>query len=159
MVYSCSTWCYQDCAFSEWNFHHLMLLYCNYTEYASIKPMYIIRSALSVARMQRVWLCHQFCYPMFTLLIVKLFEKCVFVLRTELMVWENGPISYIVLTIDKRAIQDSYPTLLLVFVIGILLLFRLIWQKGLYPWWKGSERRESDHQTITGWISDKSAQD
>ncbi len=70
---------------------------------------------------------------MFTLLIVKVFEKCVFVLRTELMVWENGPTSYIVLTIDKRAIKDSYPTLLLVFVIGILLLFRLIWQKGLYP--------------------------
>ncbi len=61
---------------------------------------------------------------MFNLLIVKLFEKCVFVLRTELMVWENGPtkISYIMLTIEKTAIQDSYLTLLLVFVIGIFLL-------------------------------------
>ncbi len=58
---------------------------------------------------------------MFNLLIVKLFEKCVFVLRTELMVWENGPtkISYIMLTIEKTAIQDAYLTLLLVLMIGI----------------------------------------
>ncbi len=59
---------------------------------------------------------------MFNLLIVTFFEKCVFVLRTELIVWENGPISYIMLTIEKTAIQDSYLTLLLVFVIGIFLL-------------------------------------
>ncbi len=61
---------------------------------------------------------------MFNLLIVKFFEKCVFVLKTELIVWENGPtkISYIMLTIEKTAIQDSYLTLLLVFVIGIFLL-------------------------------------
>ncbi len=65
---------------------------------------------------------HQFCYLMFNLLIVTFFEKCVFVLRTELIVWENGPISYIMLTIEKTAIQDSYLTLLLVFVIGIFLL-------------------------------------
>ncbi len=66
--------------------------------------------------------CHQFCYLMFNLLIVQLFEKCVFVLKTELMVWENGPtkISYIMLTIEKTALQDSY--LLSVFVIGIFLL-------------------------------------
>ncbi len=40
------------------------------------------------------------------------------------MVWENGPtkISYIMLTIEKTAIQYSYLTLLLVFVIGIFLL-------------------------------------
>ncbi len=40
------------------------------------------------------------------------------------MVWENGPtkISYIMLTIEKTAIQDSYLTLQLVFVIGIFLL-------------------------------------
>ncbi len=40
------------------------------------------------------------------------------------MVWENGPtqISYIMLTIEKTAIQDSYLTLLLVYVIGIFLL-------------------------------------
>ncbi len=66
--------------------------------------------------------CHQFCYLMFTLLIVQLFEKCVFVLRAELMVCENGPTSYIMLTIEKTEIQDSYTTLLLVFVIGIFLL-------------------------------------
>ncbi len=40
------------------------------------------------------------------------------------MVWENGPtkISYIMLTIEKTAKQDSYLTLLLVFVIGSFLL-------------------------------------
>ncbi len=60
---------------------------------------------------------------MFNLLIVKLFEKCVFVLRTELMVWENGSTKISnMLTIEKTAIQDSYITLLLVFVIGIFLL-------------------------------------
>ncbi len=79
--------------------------------------------------------CHQFCYLMFTLLIVKIFEKCVFVLRTELMVCENGPTSYIMLTIEKTAIQDSYTPLLLVFMIDIFLLiscycFCPIWQKG-----------------------------
>ncbi len=77
---------------------------------------------------------------MFNLLIVKLFEKCVFVLRTELMVWENGPtkIGNIMLAIEKTAIQDSYLTLLLVSVIGIFLM--------------KVERAvgESDHQTITG---------
>ncbi len=35
--------------------------------------------------------CNQFFYLMFDLLIVKLFEKCVFFFRTGLMVWENGP--------------------------------------------------------------------
>ncbi len=93
---------------------------------------------------------------MFNLLIVKLFEKSVFVLRTELMVWENGPtkISYIMLTIEKTAIEDSYLTLLLVFVIGIFLLIScncfVGWQKGLSMMKVERAVGESDHQTITG---------
>ncbi len=74
---------------------------------------------------------------MFNLLIVKLFEKCVFVLRTELMVWENGPtkISYIMLTIEKTAIQNSYLTAISFRDRHLLIdfMFRPIWQKSLYP--------------------------
>ncbi len=75
---------------------------------------------------------------MFNLLIVKLFEKCVFVLRTELMVWENGPtkISYIMLTIEKTA--RFLPNSAISFrdrhlLTDFMLLFHPIWQKGLYP--------------------------
>ncbi len=41
----------------------------------------------------------------------------------------NGPTknSYIMLTIEKTVIQDSYLTLLLVFVIGIILLISCYW--------------------------------
>ncbi len=106
-------------------------------------------------------LYHQFCYLMFNLLIVQLFEKCVFVLRTEWMVWENGPIkiSYIMSTIEKTAIQDFY-----------LLCYYFSWSASSYWFhvivssdmaeWPLSlmklERTvgESNHKTITGWISD-----
>ncbi len=54
------------------------------------------------------------------------------------MIWENGPtkISYIMLTIEKTAIL--LPNSAISFrdrhhLIGFMLLFRPIWQKGLYP--------------------------
>ncbi len=85
----------------------------------------MLLSPLSVVRMQIFWLvCHQFCYLMFNLLIVQLFEQCVCGWGTELMVWGIGPtkISYVMLAIEKTAIQVSYLTLLLVFMIDIFLI-------------------------------------
>ncbi len=80
---------------------------------------------------------NQFCYLMFSLLIVKLFEKCVFVLRTELMVWGNGStqICYIMSTI-KNCNTRFLPNSAISFLdrhhlIDLILLFRPIWQKGL----------------------------
>ncbi len=75
---------------------------------------------------------------MFNLLIVKLFENCIFVLRTELMVWENGPtkISYIMLTIEKTDLPNSAISFCdQHLLIDFMLLFRTIRQNGLtlYP--------------------------
>ncbi len=75
------------------------------------------------------------------------------------MVWENGPtkISYIMLTIEKTAIL--LPNSAISFrdrhlLIDIMLLFRLIWQKGISMMKVERAVRESDHQTISGRISD-----
>ncbi len=50
------------------------------------------------------------------------------------MVWENGPTSYIMLSIEKTAIQDSNQSAISFrdrhFLIYFMLLFHPIWQKG-----------------------------
>ncbi len=103
--------------------------------------------------------CHQFCYLMFNLLIVQLFEKCVFVLRTELMLWDNGPakISYIMFK-SRNCNTRFLPNSAIRFcdrhlLNDFMLLFGPIWQKGLYPRWKWNERSEN---RITKQLRDES---
>ncbi len=104
----------------------LLVLYCNYTECASITHEYYSFSSLLSPLLgcrDSDW-CHQFCYLMFTLLIVKHFENWI----NGLGKWANQN-SYVMFTIEKTAVQDFYPNLLLVFVIGIFLLiscYRLV---------------------------------
>ncbi len=93
----------------------LLVLYCNYTECASITHVYYSFSSLLSPLLgcrDSDW-CHQFCYLMFTLLIVKHFENWI----NGLGKWANQN-SYVMFTIEKTAV----PNLLLVFVIGIFLL-------------------------------------
>ncbi len=99
--------------------------------------LFVQLSPLSVARMQRFWLCHQFrfLFLMFTLLIVKHFEKYVsfenwinglgkWANRNSYYVnnWENGSTRFL----PNSAISfcDQH------FLIDFMLLFRPIWQKG-----------------------------
>jgi len=72
--------------------------------------------------------------------IVKRFEKCVFVLRTERLIWETEPTESRIMCYQSRKAKirlDSYLTLLLFSVIGIFLLISCYcfvgWQKDLYP--------------------------
>ncbi len=97
-VWRCTTCATVYCTYRIVIFHNLMLLvlYCNYTECAGIKPMYIIRSSLSSLHCLDAEI-------LIGVISFKLFEKCIFVLRTELMVWGKGPTSYIMLTIEKQS--------------------------------------------------------
>ncbi len=93
---------------------------------------------------------------MFNLLIVKLFEKCVFVLRTELMVWENGPTKSVIYVNNRENCNTRFlPNSAISFrdrhlLTDFMLLFHPIWQKGLYHDKSGASGRRIDHQTITG---------